>query len=399
MNDLEGILSNIEKDNAYRVVEVIKDSAHSRTERVLSLDGTTYIRKYFPLDIPGVENESRLLSQLSHTSLPKVHDYYELSGKGVLIQENISGTKLSDIINLSGTLSEPKAIDFAKKLCVVCNYLHKQHPMPIIHRDVKPDNIICTNNGGITLIDFGSAREYKENEDKDTVYVGTIGYAPPEQFGFGQTDIRTDVYGIGMTLLTMLTGKAPERGQKIRLADTNISVDIQRIIHNATQFDPKKRYQSVSALLSELNNLVPVKSGIAELKESVLRSPNNIFPKHLKWPAIMKWLLMPLHIMLILTFVVIMLRNIFEPSGYGRTDDIIRFLTDLGIFLFVLLPPYILGLNIFNLNEKIPFFRKRRLLKKTLIIVLILLIGVAILRPIGEMHTEAYKIAQNLADS
>lgn len=399
MNELENNLSNIERDNAYRIVEVIKESAYSRTELVLSLNGNTYIRKYFSLDITNAKNEHQLLSQLSHKSLPKVHDYYELSGKGVLIQEYVGGALLSDIISISGILSEPKAVDFAKKLCAVCIYLHQQQPTSIIHRDIKPDNIICTNDGEITLIDFGAAREYREGGNKDTVYVGTIGYAPPEQFGFGQTDTRADVYGIGMTLLTMLTGNNPERGQKARLADSNISKDIQKIIYNATQFDPAKRYKSVSAMLSELNSLVPVKSTFVGLKKNLFGKSNNIFPTHCKWPAIIKWLLMPVHATLLLFFTVIMLQDISEPSGYGNIDDMIRFLTDFGIFLFILFPPYILGLNLFNINKRIPFFHKRRLFKKIIIIFILFVIGMEFLGSMRDMHSEAYKLAQNLAGS
>ncbi len=399
MNELEGYLSNIEKDNAYRVIDVLKHSAHSRTERVLNRDGNTYIRKYFPLDIPVAKNEYRLLSQLNHPALPLVYDYYELSGKGVLVEEYIEGMKLSDIINTFGALSEPKAIDITKKLCAVCLYLHKQRPAPIIHRDIKPDNIICPPDGSVKLIDFGAAREYKDSSSKDTVYVGTIGYAPPEQFGFGQTDVRSDVYGIGMTLLNMLTGKTPERGQKVSLANTNISVDIQRIIHKATQFDPAKRYRSVDVFLSDLDELVPERNAIFAIKEYAFKTQNNIYPKHRNWSPLIKWLFMPLHVMLFLLLIVIIPRDIFEPTGFGRTDDILRFFQDLGLFVFVLLPPYILGFNLFNLNEKIAFFHKKRIQKKVFIIVILFLIGILLAATLGDLHSEAYKLAQNLADS
>lgn len=399
MDELESYLSNIEKDNGYRILEVIKNSEHSRTERVLAQNGSIYIRKYFPLSIPGAENEYRLLAQLNHPALPQVYDYYTLAEKGVLIEEYIDGMKLSDIINMFGTFSEPKAVEITKKICESCIYLHQQRPAPIIHRDIKPDNIICTTDGNIKLIDFGSAREYKDNSSKDTIYVGTIGYAPPEQFGFGQTDMRSDVYGIGMTMLNMLTGITPARGQKIELSDTNISVDIQRIIHSATQFDPAKRYASVSAMLSDLNDLVPTKRNLSEMKEVVFKTPNNIFPKHRNWPPIIKWLLMPLHAVLLLMLLVVMSRNIFEPTGHGRTDDIVRFVRDSVVFLFILAPSYVLGFNLFNLNAKIPYFHKNGVLKKILIVVILCLIGSALFGPLDALHSEAYRLAQNLAGS
>lgn len=399
MNELVGYLSNIERDHTYRVIKVLKETFCSRTEKVLSQNGNMYIRKYFSLDMPGAENEWRLLARLSHPSLPRIHAYYELSGKGVLIEEYIEGVRLSDRISAFGVFSEMKAIELIGKICEACLYLHQQQPAPIIHRDIKPDNIICTTDGGAKLIDFGSAREYKNNSNRDTIYVGTIGYAPPEQFGFGQTDTRADVYSIGMTLLTMLTGKAPSRGQKIRLSNTTISHSIQRIIERATQFDPAKRYGDVSMLLAELNNLVPRKTELPNIKKALLKNPNNIYPKHLNWPAAIKVLIMPVHIMLFLTFAAVVIRDMFTPTGYGKSDDLLRFASDVGIFVFLLFPSYVLGFNLFNLNKRIPFFHQKRLLKKIFVIAAIFITGAFLLSFLGGLHSEAYLLAQNSAGS
>lgn len=401
MNDLKDMLSNIETDDSYCVLQILKENLHGRTEKVTH-EGEIYIRKYFSHELIGAGSEYHILSELNHPFLPKIHDYYELSGQSVLIEEFVDGIKLSDLIHTSGRLVPEKAVEISKKLCEVCNYLHLQNPYPIIHRDIKPDNIICTMDGQIKLIDFGAAREYKDKNAKDTIYVGTVGYAPPEQFGFGQTDGRADIYGIGMTMIHMLTGKAPERGKKNRLSNTSIPVDVQSIIRKATQFDPAKRYADASELLSDLNDLVPDNSGrpdVSKIKSFLIRPSDRIYPKHCTWPTAIKIVLMPVHVMLLLTFIVIISRDLFTSTGFGRTDDLLQFVNDFGIFLFVLFPPYVLGFNLFNINEKIKFFHRRRLIKKILIILASLIVGSLLLSYLGGLHSEAYNAMQNLAGS
>lgn len=400
MKELTAYLDNIKKDDNYQIMRVLKTSTHSQTEKVLGADQKTYIRKSFPLDFPGVKKEYDLLKGLNHPALPKVYDYYELADKGVLVEEYIEGTKLSELILFSGPLEEKRAVEIIKEICKICMYLHTL-PVPVIHRDIKPDNIIYSQKGQIILIDFGAAREYKNLSTKDTVYVGTVGYAPPEQFGFGQTDARADIYGIGMSFYHLLTGRAPQRGEKAAFANSSISPDIQRIIDTATRFDPEERYSSVSDMLEELNNLVEIDQEplMQRLKKKMLQKPNNLYPKHRNWPVITKVALMPVHLLLSLFLIVIISTDLFTVTGYGRTDDMARLLTDLVLFLFVILPPYILCFNLFDLEKKLPFFHRNKLIKKILVIVSCLVLSVFLYGMFNNLHSQAYQLAKHSAAS
>ena len=121
----------------------------------------------------------------------------------------IEGNPLSNALEEYGAQPQDMVIAWAKQLCDVLGYLHAQSP-PIIYRDMKPSNVMLKPDGNITLIDFGTAREFKEKNLADTVCLGTIGYAAPEQFGgMGQTDARTDIYCLGATLYHLVTGQNP----------------------------------------------------------------------------------------------------------------------------------------------------------------------------------------------
>ncbi len=149
-------------------------------------------------------------------------------------------------------------IEWAKQLCSVLHYLHTRDPA-IIYRDMKPGNVMVTPNGNIKLIDFGIAREYKEQQIQDTVSLGTKGYAAPEQFGGkGQTDGRTDIYCLGVTLYHLLTGKnpcePPYQLYPIRHWNPLLSAGLEKIIIKCTQLDPKDRYQNCGELMYALEN-------------------------------------------------------------------------------------------------------------------------------------------------
>ena len=144
------------------------------------------------------------------------------------------------------------------QLCDVLRYLHSQEPA-IIYRDMKPANVMLQPNGQIKLIDFGIAREYKEQNIADTTALGTKGYAAPEQFGgHGQTDGRTDIYCLGTTLYHLLTGHSPAEPPyemyPIRHWNPSLSGRFRRIILKCTQLNPEDRYQTCEELDYALQN-------------------------------------------------------------------------------------------------------------------------------------------------
>ncbi|MDD5603616.1 MAG: serine/threonine-protein kinase, partial [Eubacteriales bacterium] len=240
--------------------------------------GSNWAVKCIPPDYSGnvsmMPAEIEILRKLDHPALPKIYDIFEEEGMLFIISDYIEGTDLKKRLNAGGIPSEKEVVMWLLQLCDVLQYLHGLEPEPVIYRDMKPSNIILTNDGRIKLVDFGIARRYKEENLCDTVYIGTRGYAAPEQYGTGQTDARTDIYGLGMTLYHILTGISPdelfnrERPGKTghRVWETaelppitnynrEISTKFARIIARCTKQDREQRYASVSEMMGDIGSL------------------------------------------------------------------------------------------------------------------------------------------------
>jgi hypothetical protein len=150
------------------------------------------------------------LSGLKHECLPRLHDHFTDSAHWYIVLDYIEGETLEDRLKKvrGGRLAPKQVFAVGITLCDVLHYLHSRHP-PIIFRDVKPANIMITPRGRLYLIDFGIARYYRPGQVRDTGPLGSPGYAAPEQYGKAQTTVQTDIYGLGATLQTLLTGKEP----------------------------------------------------------------------------------------------------------------------------------------------------------------------------------------------
>ncbi len=206
----------------------------------------------------GIMTELKLLKKLHHPNLPTIVDVVDGEETFLIVMDYIEGNPLSQILEEEGAREEEQVIQWAKILCDILGYLHSQNP-PIIYRDMKPDNIMLCPNGDIMMIDFGIARELKEENLEDTTCLGTIGYAAPEQFGGnGQTDTRTDIYNFGMTLYHLITGKNPSKPPyeilPIRRLNPKLSSGLECIIQKCIQKNPEKRYQCVAELMYDLNH-------------------------------------------------------------------------------------------------------------------------------------------------
>jgi serine/threonine protein kinase len=167
-------------------------------------------------------HEANLLVQLNHPYLPNVSDFFEEAGKAYLVMEFVEGTTLEKKQEQAGgPLDESLVMGWALQLCTVLHYLHTR-PQPIIFRDMKPSNVMVTNEGEIKLIDFGIARVFKASATKDTTLLGSVGYAPLEQYGRGQSDARSDIYALGATMYDLLTKEVPADapGESADLHDT-----------------------------------------------------------------------------------------------------------------------------------------------------------------------------------
>jgi len=190
-------------------------------------------------------DESIILSQLNHPNIPKMIDFFSSSDYIYLVMEYAEGTVLSDyLLSKDYQISIDQVIHIGIQLCDILTYLHHRSE-PIIYRDIKPGNIILGNDGNIRLIDFGISRKFQSGKMEDTVKIGTVGFAAPEQFEKKQTDERTDLFSLGSLLYYMLSG-----GKYVYVVQKPISQFVKRLpsslekcINQLVELEPDKRIQ------------------------------------------------------------------------------------------------------------------------------------------------------------
>lgn len=210
------------------------------------------------INLNSIKTETELLKNLNHPNLPSIIDIIDYDDSILIVMDYIEGNTLKKAVDEYGPQPQEAVIEWAKQLCDVLGYLHSQNP-PIIYRDLKPGNIMLKPDGTIVLIDFGTARQYKDTNVEDTTCLGTRGYAAPEQFGGqGQTDARTDIYCLGTTIYHLVTGKNPSEPpyeiRNIRYWNESLSTGLEQIVAKCTQLDPEKRYQNDDELLYALEH-------------------------------------------------------------------------------------------------------------------------------------------------
>ena len=194
----------------------------------------------------SLRREYELLRSLSHPQLPRALAYFVHGDMEYMLREYVPGMSLQELVESRGPLSPAQAAVAAKSLCRALAYLHSQDP-PVIHRDIKPQNIVIGRDLLCHVIDLGAARRHRPEQSGDTVLLGTEATAPPEQFGYRQTDQRSDIYSVGMLLRFMLSGSLEPLPRLCGCAR------LRRIARRCTAFDPRRRYHSASALLRALS--------------------------------------------------------------------------------------------------------------------------------------------------
>ncbi|NJP05885.1 MAG: protein kinase [Chloroflexaceae bacterium] len=204
------------------------------------------------------EQEAALMRSLGHPNLVTVADYFEYDQRPVMVMEFVPGKTIEEQLHdQQSPMLEQQVIAYGIQLCRVLQYLHTRNP-PVIYRDLKPPNIMLTPEGVLKLIDFGVARTYKARKAKDTVAMGSAGYAPPEQYGKGQTDARSDVYALGATMLHLLTGLPPVPLQTpavgyIEKFNQSVSRQAEAVIIKAMSLNREQRYQDCEAMEQALH--------------------------------------------------------------------------------------------------------------------------------------------------
>ncbi len=236
-------VKDLEKRGALRAIKEMSQAALKDSEREQA--------------IANFHAEAELLRTLDHPGLPKFYEQFEQDDRYYLVMEFIDGETLETRQEKAGNKALPEAevMEWARQLCSVLTYLHERRP-PIIFRDLKPGNIMLSKDGKIKLIDFGIARIFRRDKTHDTQVLGTPGYAPPEQYGKGQTDPRSDVYALGVTLHQLLTGYDPSSTPfslpPIHTLNPNVSPHIQVAIEKATKLKRDERFESIADMATAL---------------------------------------------------------------------------------------------------------------------------------------------------
>lgn len=193
-----------------------------------------------------LRNEMEIMKKMADRKLsgiPKAYRIFEENGEVYLVREYIEGMSLAQMVLQKGGISEAEICRISRKICQTAEQF--QNPdEPMIHRDIKPENIVVTPGGEVVFIDFGTMRSYKKDGSRDTFVVGTRGTAAPEQYGYTQTDQRTDVYAIGQSMLYMVS----ESYEMNQLSECAVSRRMKKIIEKACSFEPDKRYGDAAQL-------------------------------------------------------------------------------------------------------------------------------------------------------
>lgn len=193
-----------------------------------------------------LRNEMEIMEKMADRKLsgvPKAYRIFEENGEVYLVREYIEGMSLAQMVLQKGGISEAEICRISRKICQTAEQFQNPNE-PMIHRDIKPENIVVTPGGEVVFIDFGTMRSYKKDGSRDTFVVGTRGTAAPEQYGYIQTDQRTDVYAIGQTMLYMVS----ESYEMNQLSECAVSRRMKKIIEKACSFEPDKRYGDAAQL-------------------------------------------------------------------------------------------------------------------------------------------------------
>ena len=222
--------------------------------------------------VEAFTHEAQLLAGLQHPHLPRIYDHFSEGGRWYLVMDFLEGETLENFLlhQPSARLSLKETLDIGLQLCAVLDYLHTRQP-PIIFRDLKPANILYASSKQLYLIDFGIARHFKPGQIKDTMPLGSPGYAAPEQYGRAQTAPQSDIYSMGVILHHLLSGEDPSEQPfflaPLRLVGPEALRDLETLIEHMTHMDPKQRpasadevqghLQAIAARLSENRRRVP----------------------------------------------------------------------------------------------------------------------------------------------
>lgn len=289
--------------NRYRIVQLLSQGGFGTLYRAWditlsrpcalkeNLDSAPQARRQFL-------REAKILAQLNHPNLPRVTDYFVEGSHQYLVMDYVEGQDLQEMLEArGGPLSEEEVLPWIGQICDALTYLHSQKP-PVIHRDIKPANIKITPQGSAVLVDFGIAKTYLPHQKTtEGARAVTPGFSPYEQYGHGATDARSDLYALGATLYTLLTGaEPPESIQRVtrdpltppRRLNPNLSLRTAAAIQRALQMDPAQRFQSAAEFKAALLPVAPprpAKTGLPQKPSAPPPTPVTSGWSH-SWPLL-----------------------------------------------------------------------------------------------------------------
>jgi len=275
-------------NNRYRIVSLIAQGGFGAIYRAwdMNLNSPVALKENLSSSAASLRQftfEAQLLAKLKHENLPYVIDHFILPDQGqYLVMEFVEGKDLQTLLEeRSGPFSEAEARDWISQVSSAVSYLHAQSP-PIIHRDIKPANIKITSNGKVMLVDFGIAKVYKASQHTTVgAKAVTQGYSPPEQYGGGITDARSDIYSLGATLYTMVTGSVPVESVKRHMGAVflhpreiipEFSAQTEMTILKAMALNPDERHQSADQFCQALSG----PEALAQKNQPVTDAPPTV---------------------------------------------------------------------------------------------------------------------------
>lgn len=394
--DFETLAFEVERFDgvgAYKTQRLLKEGELGRTELVSDRSGALFVRKYLPIPKEG-EHPYELLCGREVPHTPRVLEALRVGDALIVVCEHVAGEALADLVAEAGPVEPAQARIWCAQLAKTLAFLHALPGHPVVHRDVNPRNVIV-NARGAWLIDFGISRVFVADGSQDTRVLGTVGYAAPEQFGFRQSDGRTDVYGLGRVFRFMLTG-ADDAG-----AGTGITPVDAAVIERACAFDPEDRYGSIeqmrSALLAEQGRRaepVPVASSpSSQVKAPVLSVdteeggaavPEGVGAGHRHLGGMIACRIpFPLQAVAAV-FAVVMLFGCILAAMEAPTPSAVIEYVIVGVFSF--LGPWVFTMNPLRVLDKTGWFSTRRVLKCALCIaacMLVLVVACAVYSLLG----------------
>lgn len=220
--------------------QFVKRLRNTEKNEIVVLEHKTLGKRIIKRTFSGNTEVYRRLLTLKHKNMPEILEVAESEGKVTVLEEYINGVTLFELLQ-DELYTEKSVKSLVLELCDILSLLHSHK---IVHRDIKPENIMIDNSQTVKLIDFDSARIYKPYYPRDTEYLGTAGYAAPEQYDETATDTRADIFSVGVLMNVMLTGKTPS----VQLHNGKL----QKVIEKCIQVSPDKRFQTAEKLKRSL---------------------------------------------------------------------------------------------------------------------------------------------------